>query len=397
VTVRSSTDWFAVLTLFATGLAGAMHFAKVAPVMGAISAELQLSLVGAGFAVSILGIVGVVFAIGAGALVSAIGLAFGLWIALFGGAILAFAGAIAPDGLSFLGSRLLEGFSHLLIVVCSPALMAAHATERDKPVVLALWGCFFGTGFAITSEAAPAIIEAYGWRGLLAAHGVVLLLVGAATLLAIQRSGYRDSTAALPDARSLLASHVAVYRSGSPLRLALAFCTYTILFLAVLTFLGKLLPERFGWSEARAGSFIAMLSLLSLAATLTGGVLSRKGVTLLRGLATAFGIVGVASVMVFGLPLAEWPTLGALVAMFIGFGLMPGFVFSNVPSVAPTPALAALTYGAIAQFGNVGTFAGTPIFAVAYQSIGWPGIAGFVVIMCIAGMAIARTVEPAQD
>ncbi len=221
---RSSTDWFAVSALFAAGLAGAMHFAKLAPVMAAVKAELALGPVGAGFAVSVLGIVGVVFAIAASALVSAIGLRRGLSLALFGGAILAFGGAAAPDRTLFLGSRLLEGLSHLLIVVSCPALMAWHAAPKDRPVVLSLWGCFFGFGFAITSAAAPAIVEAAGWRGLLTAHGVVMALVGLACVLALHRSGYRDERRPLPNLTTLITSHKAVYASGAPLRLALAFC-----------------------------------------------------------------------------------------------------------------------------------------------------------------------------
>ncbi|RPH65455.1 MAG: hypothetical protein EHM74_09410, partial [Hyphomicrobiales bacterium] len=79
-----------------------MHFAKVAPVMGEVGSDLGLTLVAAGFAVSLLGIVGVVFSIAMGALVAVIGLGRGILIALFGGALVAAAGAIAPDSSTFL-------------------------------------------------------------------------------------------------------------------------------------------------------------------------------------------------------------------------------------------------------------------------------------------------------
>ena len=90
---------------------------------------------------------------------------------------MAAAGAAAPDSSTFLASRFLEGFSHLLIVVCAPALMAMHAAPRDRPVVLSLWGCFFGVGFAATSAAAPMIIMWGGWRGLMLAHALPMQLL----------------------------------------------------------------------------------------------------------------------------------------------------------------------------------------------------------------------------
>ena len=78
------------------------------------------------------------------------------------------------------------------------------------------------------------------------------------------------------------------------------------------------------------------------------------------------------------------------------FGLLPGLAFASVPAVAPTPALAALTYGAIAQFGNIGTFAGTPLFAAFYTHMGWPGGAVFCVVICLAGIACAAAFRNAM-
>ncbi len=380
------------------GIVASMHFAKAAPIMDAVGHDLGLGLLQSAWAVSVLGLVGVVFAIAAGAVVAAIGLQRGLAIGLFGGALLAGLVSLAPHGALFLVGRFFEGFSHLLIVICAPALMAAQANARDRPLAMALWGCFFGVGFAITSAVAPHVLPLLGWRGFLAAHAALMLLVGVLVWQALraQEPGTHTSTNTRarstnnpwPTLRQVLATHGAVYTSGAPLLLALCFCAYAALFLAVLTFLGRYLPQVHGFSSAASGQWVALLSIVTLGFTLLAGVLVRAGVRLRTGLGAAFAGIGVAALLVFGMQLATAPTLALLVLMMAGFGLVPGFVFANVPRVAPAPERAALAYGAIAQFGNVGTFAGTPAFASAYTVAGWRGGAAYVCVVAVLGLLL---------
>ena len=393
---RESTDWFAVLSLFVAGLAASMHFAKVAPVMDAIGADLHLGFVATGFAVSMVGMVGVLFAITTGAVVGAVGLQRAVLAALWGGAAIAALLAISFNGPMFLLLRFAEGFSHLLIVISAPALMSAFASDKDRPIALALWGCFFGVGFAITSAVAPLIVPAAGWRGLMVGHAAFLAVSAGAVTLALRSAPAAGSRSTLPGLTALLTAHANVYRSGSPLLLALTFCCYTILFLAVLTFLGRFLIGTQGWNDAQTGSFLAFASLITLVFTLGAGALSRWGVSLFAGLTGAFMVVGLSAVAVFTMGLSNAGVTAFALLMMASFGLLPGFVFANVPLVAPTPVLAALTYGAIAQFGNVGTFLGTPIFAASYDRFGWTGIGAFIAGASLAGIAMAATLKGAM-
>lgn len=386
---RPATNWPVIATLFIAGLAAAMQFSKIAPVMDAVAATFNLSLVEAGLSVSILGIVGIVFAISAGAIVGAIGLKRGIFIALFGGAAIAALGAAAPNAALFLISRVAEGFAHLLIVVCAPALMAAHAAPQDRPVVLSLWGCFFGLGFAITSAVAPLITAHFDWRGLMAAHAALLFLTGLANLYTLGRSGFHESRKPLPRAAALIQAHKDVYSSGAPLLTALTFCAYTLLFLAVLTFLGRFLIEVHNWSFESAGSFMSFVALVTLTFTLGAGVLVRYGVPLLGGLCVAFTAICVGGFGIFAIQPQGSTMVGLVILMMAGFGLVPGFIFANMPNVAPNAQRAALTYGAIAQFGNVGTFAGTPAFAFLYSHFGWTGGGLFVAGVALIGIALA--------
>jgi predicted MFS family arabinose efflux permease len=387
-----TTKWLAVTVLFCAGLVAAMQFAKVAPVMGDVSGALGLNPVMAGLAVSILGLVGILFAVTVGAVVAAIGLKRGLLIALFGGGAISLAGAFAPDAISFLLSRLLEGVSHLFIVVCAPALMAAVASPKDRPVALSIWGCFFGLGFAIVSFAAPTLVGMSSWRGLMVMHGCLMLAVGVAVSIVMQGTAYSDEVKPFPRLASIVETHVAVFKSGAPLLLALTFMSYTILFLALLTFLTVYLDEVFKWSAERVGQFMALASFIPLVTTLFSGFLVRNGIGLFTGLSLAFAGLGVTSTIVFGIMPGVSVAVPAILLMMACFGLMPGFVFASVPSVGTTPQLAALTYSAIALFGNAGTFLGTPVFAWARELAGWWGGAVFVIIMCVAGTALAALV-----
>ncbi|MCU0831672.1 MAG: MFS transporter [Rhizobiaceae bacterium] len=392
---RTRTVWLVVLLLFGAGLFAAMQFAKLAPVMADVRSAFGLSAVGAGFAVSVLGLVGLVFGVAAGALVAAIGQKRAMMIALFGGALAAALGAMATNGPLFLATRLAEGASHLLIVVAAPALMTAHATRKDTPFVLALWGCFFGIGIGIVSQAAPFIVAAGGWRALMGVHAALVGATGVALAIALRRSGHHEETAALPRVADIVAAHARLYASGAPFLLAMLFAAYTLPFLAVLTFLNRHLIDVQGWDAAAAGTFIAAMTLVNLAATLATGWLVGLGMTLRSGMVLAFVTLSVATAMVFTLALPAWLMVACVIAAMAAFGLMPGLVFVHVPKIAPTPALAAMTYGGIAQFGNLGTFSGTPLMAAFLDFGGWPAAALLVALVSAAGIGISLAVARA--
>ena len=383
---RLKTDWLVIAVLFTAGLVAAMQFGKVAPVMGDVQTAFGLGLVGAGFAVSILGLIGLIFGVAAGAVVAAIGLKRALYIALFGGAAMAALGAIAPNGAVFLATRLAEGFSHLLVVVAAPALMMAHSTRKDMPFVLAIWGCFFGFGFGIMSLVAPEIVAYGGWRALMGTHAAAVALTGVALVLVINRSGYSEDTFPLPKLSGLIEAHRILYGSGAPLLLAVLFAAYTMPFLAVLTFLGRYLVEVQGWSAGVTGSFIAGMTLINLAATLAVGAMVRWGIGLKPAMIVSFIVLGFSCAAIFLGSLSDTGIIAATIIAMIAFGMMPGYVFVAVPDVAPDAARAAMTYGGIAQMGNLGTFAGTPLFAFAYGQAGWAGGTVFVVFVCLAGI-----------
>jgi predicted MFS family arabinose efflux permease len=382
----TKTNWPVIIILFSAGLVGAMQFAKMSQVMLPAQAELGFSPLFAGLSVSILGLVGVLLAITVGAIAASLGLARSLRFALLGGALVALAGAYAPEANSFLFSRFLEGVSHLFIVVCAPALMAEAASPKDRPLALALWGCFFGAGFAISSAVAPAIVAYGGWRELLTAHGIAMLVVA----FAVSAVTWSDkSTAHVPHLAGIARKHFEVFTSGAPILLALTFFAYTIQFLATLTFLIIFMKQDLGWSDQSVGTALAVAPLWSLLFTLGSGFLVRAGLGIWTGFTIAFAALAASSIAVFCFPMPYSFLLVALAVMMACFGLLPGLAFANMGNVAPTPERATLAYSAIALFGNLGTFLGTPLLAQMHTSWSWPGVALVLSLICMAGVGLA--------
>jgi hypothetical protein len=110
-------------------------------------------------------------------------------------------------------------------------------------------------------------------------------------------------------------------------------------------------------------------------------------------MALSFLMLATASAALFMLPLGTVAMSASVIIAMIAFGLMPGLVFVHVPQIAPTPALAAMTYGGIAQFGNFGTFSGTPLMAAFYGWGGWAGAALLVGLVSALGIAAGFAVS----
>ncbi len=126
-----------ILALWAAGLGAAAQFAKVAvifPSLQEIYPEAGASL---GFVVSVISFLGVAFGLFAG-LIVARGARKMLLLALLLGAAVSLWQATFPAIPVMLASRVLEGISHLIIVVAAPTLIAQYAAPRHRPLALTL-------------------------------------------------------------------------------------------------------------------------------------------------------------------------------------------------------------------------------------------------------------------
>ena len=352
------TDWRLIGLLFLTGLFAAAQFAKIALTLGDLGSVFPGP--GLPYAVSALSIAGILFGVTAGMIVAQFGPRRVLLIALFVAASMSFAQSLLPSFQVFIGLRLIEGSSHLAIVVAAPTLMAAVAAPRDVSVAMGIWGTFFGVGFASAAFVIPLLP---GPGEVYVAHGLFGLFLMAALWSLLPRQGIRAVWEG-----NILARHLQIYSSPRLVAPALGFLWHTIMFLGILTFLPKFLGT---WTAP-------VLPLLALIGTFGAGWLARH-IPPRKILAAGFLL----TIVGFGLALIvpDIARLWVVFALLIIIGLVPGASFANVPALNDTSQDRARANGAIAQLGNIGTAASTPLFALAAGG-GFVGVA-------LAGMIIS--------
>ena len=331
------TPWALIAALYGTGLLAAGQFAKISLTLG----PLALAYPGwpVAFAVSGVAVMGIIFGVMACGLTASIGPRRAILAALGLSALAGGAQALLPPFPILMALRVVEGAGHLVLVVAIPTLMAGLAAPRARGLVMGLWATFFGVGFALAAlvigDQAPPVY---------AVHGALCAFFGVLLWWMLPRA------AVARRAPPQLSDHLVIYTNPRLFAPALGHGIYAFLFLAAVTYL----PTALG-----ALWLAPILPVVGIAGSLGAGVLARFIAP--GGLvACGFGLMA----LVFAMGLA-WPAGAAglsVLAMLIS-GLVAGGSFAAVPWLNQTDDTRALANGALAQLGNIGTFAGTPVLA----------------------------------
>jgi MFS transporter, DHA1 family, inner membrane transport protein len=368
----------AVLALWAAGLGAAAQFGKIGVIFDDLVA-IYGSAPAVALMVSIVGMVGLVFGTTAGIVVQRLGLRRVIVAALLLGAALSAVQALLPPLPVMLATRVLEGLSHLAVVVVGPVMIAQAAPQQWQGLAMTLWSSFFGVSFAVLALVAPMLVAAAGIGGLFLAHAAVM--AGLALLLALLLP---DSPRGAPVAVSVPAlwrQHGMIYRSPRIAAPAMGFFCYTILYVALLT----LLPPLMGGFRPHAA---AAMPLVSIAVSLTLGVWHLRRMTAVRLVQAGFaiGLVAVLALAVL------WPSevwrLAAALLLAAAMGIVQGASFAAIPQLNAADEDRAMASGAVAQLGNLGTTTGTPLLALMISAFGPTGVIWFAAPLCAAGIAV---------
>lgn len=369
-----------VLTLWAAGLGAAAQFGKISVLYQTLGVEYaDHAGFGIGVMVSIVGIVGLIFGTTAGLLVARIGPRRAILAALILGAGVSFIQSGFPAYPIMMVTRVLEGFSHLAIVVVGPTAIASVASPRHQGLAMTLWSSFFGLTYAVLAFAAPNLIAANGPASLFILHGLWMLAIAGLLFMLMPPDPTAISTAGQG---GLIAQHAAIYASPFIAAPAMGFVCYTITYVAVLTLLPAAATP--GW-----GGFIAVaMPLISIAVSLTLGVWALKYLHAFRLVQLGFGVATCASIGLW----AAWGT-GAPEATFAlllaaALGIVQGASFASIPQLNQSPAARASAAGAIAQLGNLGTTLGTPLLTLLMGQFGANGLAAFLIGFSVLGIVI---------
>jgi DHA1 family inner membrane transport protein len=144
----TTTAWFAVGVVVASGIVAALQVGKVAIAIPALRADLGLNLAAAGWVMAIFSVLGAVGGIPAGATVNRFGDRKLLMLGLLTVAVGSAAGAFAGGYWGLLGSRVIEGLGFVLIIVAGPALLQRIVAAHHQGVVFGMWSAYMPTGMA---------------------------------------------------------------------------------------------------------------------------------------------------------------------------------------------------------------------------------------------------------
>jgi DHA1 family inner membrane transport protein len=359
----------AVLLLWLAGLGAAMQFAKIGVPFEEFRAMFPAAGARIGWLLSLVSLIGAVFGMMAGIAVTGFGLRRSLLAAmLLGGAVSALQSTLTGLG-PLLASRVIEGASHLVIVVAAPTLIAQLSPLRMRGFFMTLWATFFGVAYALMAWLGMDFIAEHGIPALFRLHGMTMILLAALLWLVLPVEP-RHASAALPSLAEILRAQLRAIRSPWIAAPGFGWLFYTLTFVSLLAILPALVPAD------RRDFVTGTLPLISIAASLglvpaLLGWLAPTTVVMLGFAGAALGAAGL-----FVTPDPTW----AAAAVFFGLGLVQGASFAAVPALNHSAADRALSNGLMAQTGNLGNLLGTPLLLVVQAHAGQNGLV--VTILC---------------
>lgn len=357
------TPWPLIAALYLTGLIAGMQFTKISLTLNGLADTYPDWPVA--FAVSGVAVMGILFGVMAGGVTASIGPRRAILWALAASATVGALEATLPPFPVFMVLRVVEGAGHLILVVAVPTLMASLSAPKDRAMVMGLWATFFGVGFAVAALLmGDNLRAAYGGH---AAFAAVMLGV----LWTLLPRGVITARRPLPRLRD----HIVIYTTPRLFAPGLGHGIYAMLFLALITFLPTALNAL--W-------LAPILPLAGIFGSFTSGVFCRwvaPGTLVWTSFLTMAVLFAVT--MIAG-PAAPYVLILAMVVS----GVTAGAGFAAVPALNEADDDRALTNGALAQLGNVGTFTGTPVLAMLGYGAYLPvAIVVCLIAACLTGFA----------
>ncbi|MFZ1470853.1 MAG: MFS transporter [Paracoccaceae bacterium] len=368
-----------VVLLWAAGLGAAAQFGKISVIFDDLRGLYTGSgEVGLGLIVSVVGMVGLIFGTTAGLLVQRVGPKRAIVAALALGALVSVVEASLPSYPLLIAARVLEGLSHLTIVVVAPSMIAGLAPEARRPFAMTLWSSFFGVTYAALALISRPVLDWGGIPGLFIGHALWMAAFCGILALVLPPDPPRHGS----HRGSILAEHLAIYASPRLAAPAMGFCFYTFLYVACLTLLPPETPL------AQRVWMASGMPLMSIAVSLTLGVrlLGRMSAVRLVQWGYAAAIPGF---VILGLFWGQGP--GMLLGGFwlsAALGIVQGASFAAIPELNATAEARVRAAGAIAQLGNLGTTTGTPLLALVMVEIGPGAMIAAAVLFCAAGIGV---------
>ena len=372
--MRQQTAFALIFCLWGAGLGAAGQYAKISVIFDQLSGVYPTAGAALGFIVSLVGFVGIVLGVVAGLVVARIRYRRAMIWALWAGAAVSLFQALLPSLPLMLLSRVVEGLSHLAIVVAAPTLISQLSAQRHRGFTLTLWSTFFGVAFSLLVALGLPLVDAHGIRALFIAHSLWMAVF--AIVLTLFLRPLEIAPQGLLSLRGILADHLTIYRSPRMAAPGAGWLFYTFCFLAILTVLPPYIaPDWRAW-------VMGAMPLVSIATSMTLGVVALRWITAIRLVQIGFGASVLALLWLLFAP--GFPAACLMLAATLG--LVQGASFAAIPELNDTAATQSNAYGAMAQTGNLGNTLGTPILLSILGVVGYPGLIWASIFVLLGGL-----------
>ena len=358
------------LIVILAGVCAALHVGKLAPAIAPLQAALGLTLVQAGFLLSLVQLAGMSAGLAFGVVADGLGprrsMACGLLV--LAGASAAGGFAQGPAALMLL--RALEGFGFLLVVLPAPGFVRALVAPERASSFIGLWGAYMPLATALALLLGPMVIAALGWRAWWWGLAAVTVAMAAWLVRAVPAAA---TGGAPPAAASWLGRLRRTLAVPGPWLVAATFAAYSGQWLAVIGFLPTIYTQA-GVGGTTTGLLTALAAAANMAGNIAAGRLLQRGTAPRRLLVTGFMTMALAAAATFaGTPGLPPAARFVAVLLFSGVGgLIPATLFASAVRVAPGADTLSTTVGWVQQWSALGQFAGPPLVAwVASLAGGW--------------------------
>ena len=383
--------------VFGVGVTCALHVGKLPVAIPVLREALEVSLVQAGFLLSLVQLAGMTLGLAIGLMADRLGprrvMLVGLLLLALGSAL----GAVAPGTDVLLISRVVEGMGFLLAVLPAPGLLrqrVLHAPTLSR--ALGWWGAYMPLGTALALLFGAALMEVVGWRGAWALLALLSLCASAVLALWVSPDGRTDGSGDNPRVANWGPRLKRTLASPGPWCVALAFFLYSGQWLAVVGFLPTIYAQA-GYGAAVVGALSALAAGINMVGNIGAGRLMAQGVRPGVLLASGFCAMGLGSVITFtavGYPV--WQYVAVLIFSGVG-GLIPGTLFGLAVTLAPGEDTVSTTVGWMQQFSALGQFIGPPLVAwVATQAGGWQSTWWVTGASSLLGLLLASRLQAAS-
>jgi MFS family permease len=393
----------ASLVVVLAGVSAALHVGKLPPAVPALQAGLGISLVEAGFLLSVVQIAGMTLGLAVGLTADTLGLRRCM---LSGLALLVITSALGaavqpgPQALPLLLIlRAFEGVGFLLAAMPGPALTRNLAPLGTEKFALGLWSAYMPLGVTLGLLAGPLFIGWAGWRGWWGLLSLLSALAGLGLVRWVPRDKHvlRSVPAPVPWAVRLCQT----WGADGPRALALGFAMYSSQWVSVIGFLPTIYAQA-GVSAGAMAVLTAGAAAVNIAGNIMGGRLLQAGVAPSRLLRWGFAAMALGTLAAF----AQWrlgdqvwqlPAAGRYIAVCVFSlcgGMVPATLIMLSVRLAPSPAAVSTAVGLVQQASSFGQFAAPPLVAwLARQAGGWHWTWAVTGTLSLVGIAVAMRVS----